>query len=68
MPCVVRWPGKVPAGTECDEVTVTFDLLPTFAKLAGAELPQRTIDGRRYWRRAAVSTRARRVYRLRAKA
>lgn len=46
MPCVMRWPGKIPAGAVCDEVCTTMDLLPTFAKLAGAPLPDRKIDGR----------------------
>ena len=47
VPFIVRWPGKVPAGKECDELAVTFDLLPTFAKLAGGEAPKdRKIDGK----------------------
>jgi arylsulfatase A-like enzyme len=45
-PCVVRWPGVVPAGSECSEVTSVMDILPTFARLAGVEAPtDRTIDG-----------------------
>ena len=49
-PCVVRWPGKIPAAASCAEITSTIDLLPTFAKLAGAELPaERIIDGRDIW-------------------
>jgi arylsulfatase A-like enzyme len=49
-PCVMRWPGKIPAGTTCDELSITMDLLPTFAKLAGAELPSdRIIDGKDIW-------------------
>jgi len=50
IPCIARWPGKIPAGKECAELAVTFDLLPTFAKLAGAEIPtDRIIDGRDIW-------------------
>ena len=50
VPCVVRWPGKVPAGKTCDELAITMDLLPTFAKLAGAKPPgDRIIDGRDIW-------------------
>jgi len=45
-PCVVRWPGKISAGTKCDEVASTIDLLPTFAALAGAQPSDRIIDGR----------------------
>lgn len=47
VPCVVRWPGKVPAGTTCRELCSTIDLLPTLAGLAGARAPRdRIIDGR----------------------
>jgi arylsulfatase A-like enzyme len=45
MPCVMRWPGRIPAGRITDEVCSTIDLLPTFAGLAGAALPPREIDG-----------------------
>jgi len=46
VPCIVRWPGQVPAGRSSDEILSTMDLLPTFAKLARAELPDWSIDGR----------------------
>lgn len=50
VPCVVRWPGKVPAGTTCDLVTSTIDMLPTLAKLADARVPDdRIIDGKDIW-------------------
>jgi arylsulfatase A-like enzyme len=50
VPCIVRWPGRIPAGTSSAEVTATIDLLPTFSKLASAELPNdRIIDGRDIW-------------------
>lgn len=43
---IAWWPGQIPAGTETDEITSMFDLLPTFASLGGAELPdKRKIDG-----------------------
>lgn len=46
-PCIMRWPGTIPAGTECDELACTMDLLPTFARLAGTSaLTDRIIDGR----------------------
>lgn len=48
-PFTARWPGKIPAGTVCGEVAATIDLLPTFAKLAGAPLSERKIDGRDIW-------------------
>jgi arylsulfatase A-like enzyme len=49
-PCIMRWPGHIPAGTVCHELAATMDLLPTFARLAGAEVPRdRIIDGRDIW-------------------
>ena len=47
---VVRWPGKIPAGTTNAELMTAMDLLPTFAKLAGAPIPSdRVIDGKDIW-------------------
>ena len=48
-PCIMRWPGKVPAGSVCSEVASTIDVLPTLANLAGADLPKHTIDGKNIW-------------------
>lgn len=46
-PCVIWWPGVVPPGMKCDELTTTMDLLPTFANLSGASVPDdRVIDGK----------------------
>ena len=45
VPFVARWPGRIPAGTETSAMAATVDLLPTVAKLAGAELPKHQIDG-----------------------
>lgn len=44
-PTLMRWPGRIPAGTTCDEFCATIDVLPTVAKLIGAELPDHKIDG-----------------------
>ncbi len=49
VPCVLRWPGKIPAGETLGALTTSMDLLPTFAALAGAKLPERTIDGKNIW-------------------
>ncbi len=47
VPCVMRWPGVIPAGSVGNQVVTAMDLLPTFAAMLGAELPKdRTIDGR----------------------
>ena len=45
MPCVMRWPGHIPAGKIQDALCSTMDLLPTFAHVAGAALPAKPIDG-----------------------
>jgi len=37
VPTLFSWPGKIPAGTVCDEISSTMDLYPTFVKLAGGE-------------------------------
>lgn len=50
VPCVARWPGRIPAGSKCDELATTMDLLPTVAGLLDAPLPSdRTIDGKDIW-------------------
>ncbi|UCC97554.1 MAG: sulfatase [Phycisphaerales bacterium] len=49
-PCIMRWPGRIPAGKVCSELCGTIDLLPTLARLAGAEMPAaRVIDGLDIW-------------------
>ena len=50
VPTIMRWPGKIPAGSVCSEVAAACDILPTFAKLAKTELPKRKIDGKNIWR------------------
>ncbi len=48
-PTLMRWPGKIPAGSVCREVAATIDILPTLAKLTAAEMPHRRIDGLDIW-------------------
>ena len=45
-PTIMWWKGKIPAGTECEQLCSTIDLLPTVAKLIDAPLPQHKIDGK----------------------
>ena len=43
----MRWPAKIPAGTVCNQIAGTIDILPTIAEIIGVELPNdRIIDGR----------------------
>ncbi|MCY4186893.1 MAG: sulfatase [Bryobacterales bacterium] len=47
VPFLARWPGRVPAGTASGELAISVDILPTFAALAGADVPSdRVIDGK----------------------
>ncbi len=46
VPTLMWWKGKIPAGTECDQLCSTIDVLPTVAKLIGADLPKNKIDGK----------------------
>jgi arylsulfatase A-like enzyme len=39
MPFIVRWPGRVKAGTVTDQTICFTDLLATFADVCGAKLP-----------------------------
>ena len=46
MPCIARWPGRIPAGVVRDDLTTMMDILPTAVHLAGACVPpDRVIDG-----------------------
>ena len=46
LPCIVRWPGQVPAGRVNNALFASIDFLPTFATLCGFEVPKdRHIDG-----------------------
>jgi arylsulfatase A len=49
VPCIMKWPEKIPAGTTNDSMMMTIDLLPTIAKLVGAKLPKHKIDGLDVW-------------------
>jgi len=45
VPCVMCWPGKIPAGSVFDEPLMTIDLLPTFANWLRASLSKNLLDG-----------------------
>ncbi|NNM26098.1 MAG: sulfatase [Phycisphaerales bacterium] len=46
VPCVMRWTGTIAPGRVCRLPMMTIDILPTVARLIGADLPARPIDGR----------------------
>jgi arylsulfatase A-like enzyme len=46
VPCIIRWPGRVPAGRVSDAIFSTLDFMPTLAGLTGYKVPKdRIIDG-----------------------
>jgi arylsulfatase len=45
VPGLFRWTGTIPAGAINNQLATTMDLLPTFAYISGAPLPELRIDG-----------------------
>jgi arylsulfatase A len=46
VPGIVRFPGRIAAGSECSEPVCSLDILPTFCVLAGVPLPtDKPLDG-----------------------
>ncbi len=49
-PTIAWWPGTIAAHTSCDAPMSEVDVLPTFVKLAGGQVPQdHVIDGKDIW-------------------
>ena len=44
-PCLMRWPGHIVAGTICNKLASTIDILPTIAAITNSPLPEKKIDG-----------------------
>ncbi len=45
VPCVMYWPGHIPAGQVNPNMAANVDLLPTLSALAGGRRPGKDIDG-----------------------
>jgi arylsulfatase len=45
VPCIMKWPAEIPAGSVCNKLASTIDFLPTFADMLGLDLPSKKIDG-----------------------
>ncbi len=45
VPCIMRWPGVIPAGDICNQLASSIDILPTLAAITGVSLPEKKIDG-----------------------
>ena len=47
VPGIIRWPKRVPAGSICSEMASSIDLMPTFARIVGAEVKSAvSLDGK----------------------
>ena len=50
VPCLMRWPGRIPAGMESNALVTSLDITPTLARLGGGDMPaDRIIDGLDMW-------------------
>ncbi len=50
VPFIAWAPGFIPEGKTCKEISATFDFYPTFAEIAGVEVPKKPeIDGKSIW-------------------
>lgn len=49
VPCVIRWPGKIPGGQSSAEIATTMDVHATILELAGAETAPKPLDGKDIW-------------------
>ena len=48
-PFLAVWPGQIPRGRVCHGLASMMDVLPTVAKLCGAPLPPKPLDGIDIW-------------------
>lgn len=47
VPCIMRWPSQIPAGSTCSQLVASLDFYPTLASIGGAAVPaDRVIDGK----------------------
>jgi arylsulfatase len=49
VPLIARLPGRIPGGRISNGVASTMDIVPTVARLCGARLPQKPLDGIDIW-------------------
>jgi arylsulfatase A len=49
VPFIARWLGQIPKGHVCHGLTSMMDIFPTVAKLCGASLPSKPLDGIDIW-------------------
>ena len=49
VPCIVRWPGKIPADQVNSELATTMDLHATILHLTNTPAPDKALDGKNIW-------------------
>jgi arylsulfatase A-like enzyme len=47
IPMLMRWPGRIPAGSQRDEIVLNVDVAPTVLQLAGMDVPS-AMEGRSF--------------------
>jgi arylsulfatase A-like enzyme len=65
VPLIVRWPGVIRAGAECQVPTIHVDLYPTMLEVLGSPNPSQTLDGESLvplWRDPAASLAREAIY------
>ncbi len=45
VPCIMSWTREIPKGILSNKLASTIDILPTLARITGASLPEKKIDG-----------------------
>lgn len=45
VPFLIKWPGRIPSATVCNEWTGHMDVLPTLSRWCGLEMPRLPLDG-----------------------
>jgi arylsulfatase A-like enzyme len=47
VPAIASWPGRIAAGSTCDDLSIGMDIFPTLLELAGVNAPENLrLDGR----------------------
>jgi len=49
VPCIVRWPGQIPADQVNSELATTMDLHATILHLTNTPAPAKALDGKNIW-------------------
>jgi arylsulfatase A len=49
VPCIARWPGRIPANAAVRQPAIMMDWFPTIAGLTDTKLPDHPIDGSDLW-------------------